>query len=40
VWVLLGQFSFGTTGSVKVTNAGTSGYVVIDAIKWEQALGT
>ncbi|HEY8967390.1 MAG TPA: glycosyl hydrolase [Candidatus Methylacidiphilales bacterium] len=36
-WALLGTWSFdaGTAGSVEVDNAGTNGYVVVDAFRWE-----
>ena len=35
-WVDLGEFTFNgrSVGKVKITNAGTSGHVVLDAVQW------
>jgi hypothetical protein len=34
LWIGLGTFEFGETGSVIVSNQGTNGYVILDAIQW------
>lgn len=37
-WVLLGTYNFnaGTAGSVRVSNSGTVGYVVVDAVRFQK----
>jgi hypothetical protein len=33
----VGAYEFGTTGSVTITNAGTDGHVILDAVRWVKA---
>jgi hypothetical protein len=33
----VGTFEFGTTGTVTITNAGTDGHVILDAVRWVKA---
>lgn len=33
----VGTYEFGTTGTVTITNAGTDGHVILDAVRWVKA---
>lgn len=33
-WMSLGVFSFASTGEVRISNQGTDGHVIIDAVQW------